>query len=120
MKQVSARVEKTMHYTVMLNHHLRNPSLNLKAEGAFSHILPFPEEWNYTFKGLSLTNWEGIDAILEAVKELKLACHMTCSGVKTIGMVYMKHNITDIATLVRIFFYEFGGSNLIELYKLKM
>ena len=45
-------------------------------------MLPFPEEWNYTLKGLCLINWEGIDAILEAVKELKLACHMTCSGVK--------------------------------------
>ena len=67
------QVEKTAHYTVMSNHHLRNPALSLKAKGLLSLMLSLPEEWDYTLKGLSLINKEGIDAIREAVKELELA-----------------------------------------------
>lgn len=73
------RVEKTAHYTVMSNHHLRNPALSLKAKGLLSLMLSLPEEWDYTLKGLSLINKEGIDAIREAVRELERAGYVTRS-----------------------------------------
>jgi hypothetical protein len=71
------RVEKTKGYTVMSNHHLRNPDLTLKAKGLLSQMLSLPEEWDYTLKGLSSINREGIDAIREAVRELEQAGYVT-------------------------------------------
>ena len=65
------RVEKTMDYTVMANHHLKNRSLTLKAKGLLSLMLSLPEDWDYTLKGLSLISVENIDAIREAVRELE-------------------------------------------------
>lgn len=42
------RVEKNRDYTVMSNHHLRNPDLTLKAKGLLSQMLSLPENWDYT------------------------------------------------------------------------
>lgn len=67
------RVEKTRDYTVMANHHLKNKELTLKAKGLLSVILSLPEDWDYTLKGLSHINREGVDAIREAVRELERA-----------------------------------------------
>lgn len=71
------RVEKTKGYTVMSNHHLRNPSLTLKAKGLLSQMLSLPEEWDYTLKGLSSINRESVDAIRTAVWELEKAGYIT-------------------------------------------
>lgn len=49
------RVEKTRDFTVMSNHHLRNPHLSLKAKGLMSLMLSLPEDWDYTTKGLAYT-----------------------------------------------------------------
>ena len=65
------RVEKNRGYTVMSNHHLRNPDLTLKAKGLLSQMLSLPENWYYTLKGLSSINKESIDAIRTAVWELE-------------------------------------------------
>ena len=67
------RIEKTRDYTVMANHHLKNRNLSLKAKGLLSVMLSLPDNWDYTLKGLSLINREGIDAIREAVRELERA-----------------------------------------------
>ena len=67
------RVEKTRDYTVMANHHLKNRDLTLKAKGLLSVMLSLPEDWDYTLKGLSCINREGVDAIREAVRELERA-----------------------------------------------
>ena len=64
------RVEKTNSYTVMSNHHLRNPDLTLKAKGLLSLMLSLPENWDYTLKGLSCICRENVDAIRTAVWEL--------------------------------------------------
>ena len=48
------RVEKNKGYTVMSNHHLRNKELTLKAKGLLSQMLSLPENWDYTFAGLSI------------------------------------------------------------------
>ena len=71
------RVEKNKGYTVMSNHHLRNKELSLKAKGLLSQMLSLPEDWDYTLAGLSLINRESIDAIREAVRELKNAGYIT-------------------------------------------
>ena len=76
------RVEKNQNYTVMSNHHLRNPNLSLKAKGLLSQMLSLPEEWDYTLKGLSQINKEGIDAIREAVRELERAGYVTRTRVR--------------------------------------
>ena len=71
------RVEKNRGYTVMSNHHLRNPDLSLKAKGLLSQMLSLPENWDYTLKGLSSINKESIDAIRTAVWELEKAWYIT-------------------------------------------
>lgn len=73
------RVEKHKGYTVMSNHHLRNHTLSLKAKGLLSQMLSLPEDWDYTLKGLAQINWESIDAIREAVRELEQAGYITRS-----------------------------------------
>ena len=71
------RVEKTNSYTVMSNHHLRNPDLTLKAKGLLSLMLSLPENWDYTLKGLSCICRENVDAICTAVWELEKAGYIT-------------------------------------------
>lgn len=71
------RVEKNKGYTVMSNHHLRNPDLTLKAKGLLSQMLSLPESWDYTLKGLSSINRESVDAIRTAVWELEKAGYIT-------------------------------------------
>ena len=71
------RVEKTSSYTVMSNHHLRNPDLTLKAKGLLSLMLSLPENWDYTLKGLSCICRENVDAIRTAVWELDKAGYIT-------------------------------------------
>lgn len=67
------RVEKSKDYTVMSNHHLRNPNLSLRAKGLLSQILSLPENWDYTIAGLAAINKEGKDAVRVAVQELEKA-----------------------------------------------
>ena len=76
------RVEKSRDYTVMSNHHLRNTDLSLKSKGLLSQMLSLPEEWDYTLKGLSKINREGIDAIREAIRELERAGYVTRTRVR--------------------------------------
>mgnify|MGYP004530929725 FL=1 len=71
------RVENTNSYTVMSNHHLRNPDLTLKAKGLLSLMLSLPQNWDYTLKGLSCICRENVDAIRTAVWELEKAGYIT-------------------------------------------
>ena len=70
------RIERTHDYTVMSNHHLKNPQLSLKAKGLLSMMLSFPDEWNYSERGLASICKEGVDAIHSAIKELEAAGYM--------------------------------------------
>ena len=65
------RIEKTRDYTVMANHHLRNPKLSLKAKGLLSLMLSLPEDWDYTTKGLAKICKDGVDSICSTVNELE-------------------------------------------------
>lgn len=71
------RVEKTKDFTIMCNHHLRNPNLSLKAKGLLSLMLSLPENWDYTTKGLSFICKEGVDSIGTALKELEREGYLT-------------------------------------------
>ena len=70
------RIERTRDYTVMCNHHLKNPALSLKAKGLLSMMLSFPDEWNYSERGLASICKEGVDAIHSAIKELEANGYM--------------------------------------------
>ena len=67
------RVERTGDYTTMSNHHLRSMEISLKAKGLLSVMLSLPENWDYTIKGLSIINKEGLDSIRSTIHELELA-----------------------------------------------
>lgn len=58
-------------FTTMLNHHLRNKQLSLKAVGLLSKILSLPPGWDYSMKGLATLNTDGIDGVRSAMKELE-------------------------------------------------
>ena len=70
------RIERTRDYTVMCNHHLKNPDLSLKAKGLLSMMLSFPDEWNYSERGLASICKEGVDAIHSAIRELETNGYM--------------------------------------------
>ena len=67
------RVERTGDFTTMSNHHLRNMDISLKAKGLLSVMLSLPDNWDYTIKGLSCINKEGLDSIRSTIQELELA-----------------------------------------------
>lgn len=58
-------------FTTMLNHHLRNRNLSLKAVGLLSKMLSLPPDWDYSIRGLAMLNRDGIDGIRTAMKELE-------------------------------------------------
>ena len=43
-------------FTTMLNHHLRNRNLSLKAVGLLSKMLSLPPDWDYSIRGLATLN----------------------------------------------------------------
>ncbi len=67
------RVERTRDYTVMSNHHLKDTALSLKAKGLLSMFLSFPDDWNYSTRGLADICKEGVEAIGNTIKELEKA-----------------------------------------------
>ena len=85
------RVEKIKDFTIMSNHHLRNPKLSLKAKGLLSLMLSLPEDWDYTTKGLAQICKEGVDSIGTALKELERYGYLTRRrpGVKMVSWEMM-------------------------------
>ncbi len=67
------RVERTHNYTIMSNFHLKDTGLSLKAKGLLSMFLSFPDDWNYSTRGLAAICKEGVDAIGNTIKELERA-----------------------------------------------
>ena len=68
-----SRVERTRDYTVMSNYHLKDTTLSLKAKGLLSMFLSFPEDWNYSTRGLAKICKEGVEAVGNTIKELEKA-----------------------------------------------
>ncbi len=67
------RVRHDKDYTVMSNHHLRDPALSLKAKGLLSQMLALPDDWDYSIAGLAYINREGVGGIRSAINELERA-----------------------------------------------
>ena len=67
------RVERTRDYTVMSNFHLKDTGLSLKAKGLLSMFLSFPDDWNYSTRGLSAICKEGVEAVGNTIRELEKA-----------------------------------------------
>ena len=67
------RVERTQGYTIMSNYHLKDTALSLKAKGLLSMFLSFPDDWNYSTRGLASICKEGVEAIGNTIKELEKA-----------------------------------------------
>ncbi len=67
------RVERTHNYTIMSNFHLKDTGLSLKAKGLLSMFLSFPDDCNYSTRGLAAICKEGVDAIGNTIKELERA-----------------------------------------------
>ena len=67
------RVERTRDYTVMSNYHLKDTTLSLKAKGLLSMFLSFPEDWNYSTRGLAKICKEGVEVVGNTIKELEKA-----------------------------------------------
>lgn len=57
----------------MSNFHLKDGTLSLKAKGLLSMFLSFPDDWNYSTRGLASICKEGVDAIGSTIKELEKA-----------------------------------------------
>ncbi|NBJ90921.1 DUF6017 domain-containing protein [Acutalibacter sp. 1XD8-36] len=87
------RVQHDKDYTVMSNHHLRDPALSLKAKGLLSQMLALPDDWDYSVAGLAYINREGVGAIRSAINELERAGYLQRvqgrgSGGKLVNIVY--------------------------------
>ncbi len=87
------RVRHDKDYTVMSNHHLRDPALSLKAKGLLSQMLALPDDWDYSIAGLAYINREGVGAIRSAINELERAGYLQRtqgrgSGGKLANIVY--------------------------------
>ena len=65
------RVQKTENYTIMSNHHLRNPKMSLKAKGLMSLMLSLPPSWDYSIGGLVAICKESHTSIRSAIRELE-------------------------------------------------
>ena len=100
------RIERTRNYTVMSNHHLKNPELSLKAKGLLSMMLSFPDGWNYSERGLASICKEGVDAIHSAIKELESTGYMERHQLRGKGgrivdteyVIYEKPHTPDMAS----------------------
>jgi len=57
----------------MSNFHLKDTGLSLKAKGLLSMFLSFPEDWNYSTRGLAAICKEGVEAIGNTIRELEKA-----------------------------------------------
>ena len=67
------RVSKTRDFTTMSNHHLKNRNLSLKAKGMLSQILSFPDNWEFSLRGLATLSTDGLESTRSAISELEKA-----------------------------------------------
>lgn len=65
------RVHKTKDYTTMSNYHFRNKEMSLRAKGLLSLMLSFPDDWDFSVKGLASFCADGDEAIRTALRELE-------------------------------------------------
>lgn len=67
------RVKKTRNFSIVSNYYLNDQNLSLKAVGLLTKMLSFPENWNYTIRGLAAICKDGVGAISSGIQELERA-----------------------------------------------
>lgn len=67
------KVHKSVNFTTVSTHHLRNKGLSLKAKGLLTLILSLPVDWDYSVIGLTSLSKDGKDAVMSALAELSEA-----------------------------------------------
>ena len=72
-------IRKLEGYTIMSNHHLRDPNLSYSAKGLLSFMLALPDKWDYSFSGLVKISKEGKSSIRTMINELKEAKYIKIS-----------------------------------------
>ena len=70
-------LKKNDHYVAMSNYHLIDKRLSLKAKGLLSVILNFPNNWEFSVKGLIAICKEGRDSVRATLDELKQYGYIT-------------------------------------------
>ena len=65
------RIVKDKDFITMGKFHFKEKNMSLKAKGLLSLMLSLPEDWDYSVKGLTNLNKEGLDAIRVILKELE-------------------------------------------------
>lgn len=89
------KVHATRGYTVMSNHHLRNPKLSLKAKGIMSVMLSLPDNWDFSKAGLIKICKEGRTVVENALAELKAAGYLVIEEKREKGRFYYAYSIYE-------------------------
>lgn len=89
------KVHATRGYTVMSNHHLRNPNLSLKAKGILSVMLSLPDNWDFSKAGLVKIVKEGRTVVENALTELKEAGYLVIEEKREKGRFYYAYSIYE-------------------------
>lgn len=63
-------------FTMIYNSVLKDPRLDLKTKGFFAVMMSFPDEWEYTVKGLAQVMQIGKDAVRSCLKQLEEAGYL--------------------------------------------
>lgn len=63
-------------FTMIYNSVLKDTRLDLKTKGFFAVMMSFPEEWEYTIKGLMSIMGIGRDAVQSCIKQLESAGYL--------------------------------------------
>lgn len=69
-------------FTTMLNNHLQDKNISLKACGLMARMLSLPPDWDYSINGLAAICKEGVKSIRAALKELEDAGYLVRTRVR--------------------------------------
>lgn len=83
-------------FTTMLNTHLQDKNISLKACGLMARMLSLPEDWDYSINGLAQICKEGVKSIRSALKELEEAGYLIRTQVRDEnGKFYYKYDLYE-------------------------
>ena len=92
-------------YTIIANDILNSKELSLKAKGLYAFMASKPDNWNFSYDGLTFQLQEGEKAIRSAVKELEnvgiLIKLPTKNGNKFAGWKWILHPNKDEINLLK-------------------
>lgn len=83
-------------FTTMLNTHLQDKNISLKACGLMSRMLSLPQDWDYSINGLAQICKEGVKSIRSALKELEEAGYLVRTQIRDEnGHFYYKYDLYE-------------------------